>query len=91
MCWSFVLRKKPVFGYPLFWTFPSDRTPKATKDSTYISLFTLAIPIIPPSSGNFSKLLRTQHVVFCVFEASSTILNGHVLRVSGNKVLSKMS
>ena len=45
VCWSIVVKKKPVVGYPFFWASPSDRTPKAKKDSTYISIFIIAIPV----------------------------------------------
>jgi hypothetical protein len=45
VCWSIVVKKKPIVGYPFFWSFSSDRTSKATKDSMYTSLFTVAIPV----------------------------------------------
>jgi hypothetical protein len=39
------VREKPIVGSPFFGAFSSDCTPKATKISTYISLFTVAIRV----------------------------------------------
>jgi hypothetical protein len=39
------VREKPIVGSPFFGAFSSDLTPKATKISTYISLFTVTIPV----------------------------------------------
>jgi hypothetical protein len=33
VCWSIVVKVKPSVGSPLFGAFPSDRIPKALKDS----------------------------------------------------------
>jgi hypothetical protein len=40
-----VKKKKQIVDYPFFGSFPSDRTPKVTKESTYVSLFDVAIPL----------------------------------------------
>jgi hypothetical protein len=56
--------KKPIVGYPFFGAFPSDRTAKATKESTYISLFTVAIP------GNYTSEFRE------IFEVTMCVTRG---------------
>ena len=43
VCWSIAVKDKPTAGSPFFGAFPSDRIPKVTKMSVYISLFTVAI------------------------------------------------
>ena len=34
VCWSIVVKEKPVVGSPFSGAFPSDRNPKATKDDS---------------------------------------------------------
>jgi len=38
VCWSIVVKEKPIADYPFFGAFPSDRIPKAIKDVMYVSL-----------------------------------------------------
>jgi hypothetical protein len=66
VCWSITVKEKPTDGSQFFGAFPSDRTPKATKDInaqsfiysfTKTSLMQQFLYIIPANSGKFLKLL----------------------------------
>ena len=46
--------RKETVGFPFFWTFPSDRIPKAKKDiNVHFSVHSKFLQIIPANFGNF--------------------------------------
>jgi alpha-N-acetylglucosamine transferase len=76
VCWSIVVKEKSAVGSTFSRTFPSDRTPKATKDVNVRLIYSCKIPV--NSTNEFRellKLLRTiiivalqLNFVYCVFK-----------------------
>jgi hypothetical protein len=64
VCWSIVVKEKSAVGSPVSRTFPSDRTPKATKDVTVHFFTPVTIPV--NSTSEFRELLKLLRIIIIV-------------------------